>query len=282
MVERHGITSRAFRIFGWETRAAFQYLLASVLMFLSFVGFGHYTAKLTERFCELPETATGRLLLITGVLMGLPPFFRYVSYPYDPPQLFLFTLALYLSTVQRTRAFFVAFVACCLNKETALLLIPLYGLAIHGHCASPRRYWSTVLGLIAVYVSIKSALTWAFRSNPGSLVEFHLAHNVEWLTSGWTFTDLVVLSGIATLVLFRWSEKPILLRRSFLCVFLPLGALAVFLEHVDEWRGYYEAYPLAFALAVESVLRFDNAVKPGRQGAQQPARGDAEGRAPDL
>ena len=268
LVEQHDLTRRAFGVFGWESQSAFQYLLASVLMFLCFIGFGHCIVRLTERVCDTPETGLTRLLLVAGALVGLPPFFRYTSYPYDPAQLFLFTLALYFLADHNSKMFCIAFVACCLNKETAVLLIPLYGLTFHNRYTSHQRYWGTMLGLVVVYISIESALAWVFRSNPGAFVEFHLAHNVGWLTAGWTFTGLVVFLIIAALVLFRWSEKPAFLRWSFLCVLLPLGTLALFLGFVDEWRGYYEVYPIAFGLIVHSLLWFNDVFRRNREIVQ--------------
>lgn len=253
-VERHGVTTRAFSAFDWESRAAFQYLLASALMLLCFMSFGHCVVRLTEHLCDIPKTGSARILLVTGALVGLPPFLRYTSYPYDPPQLFLFTLAIYFLAVQRLKPFCIAFVFCCLNKETAVLLIPIAGLTFRNRCTSDRQYWRTMLGLVVVYVSIKFALSWLFRGNPGSIVEVHPVHNVKWLTAGWTFTDLGVTLSLAALVIFRWSEKPAFLKLSFLCVLPPLVGLALFLGYVDEWRGYYEAYPITFGLLVHSIL----------------------------
>jgi len=255
LVEQHYLTRRIFGEFRWESGAAFEYVLASLLMLLCFMGFAHCVVRLTERACAVPDASCARFLLATGALVGLPPFFRYTSFPYDPPQLFLFTLALYFLAAHRSRAFLIAFVLCCLNKETAVLLIPLYGLTFRNRSAPRRRYWSTMLALIVVYVSIKLALTWIFHATPGSFVEFHLRHNAEWFTRGWTFTDAAVLLSLAALLVFRWSEKPAFLRVSFICVFPPMAALALFLGYVDEWRGYYEAYPIAFGLVVDSLLR---------------------------
>lgn len=262
LVEQRDLARKAFSLFRWESRAALQYLLASVLMLLSFMGFAHFAAKLTERLCDVPATTGARLLLVMGALAGLPAFFRYVSYVYDPAQLFLFTLALYLLAAHRIWPFCLAFVACCLNKETAVLLIPLFALEFHDRSPSRRRYWFSVAGLIVVYVGIKSALTWYFRGNPGSFVEFHLAHNLQWLTSGWNFTDLLVFLGLSALVVYRWRDKSAFLRRSLLCVLPPLVSLALFLGFIDEWRGYYEAYPIIYAMLVDSLLRLRASLRP--------------------
>lgn len=256
-VQQHDLAQRAFDEFRWDIRAAFQYLLASVLMLLSFMGFAHCVAKLTARVCDVPDTGLTQLLLAVGALVGLPPFFRYTSFVYDPPQLFLFTLALYFLATNRIRSFFVAFVACCLNKETAVLLIPVCGLTLTSRPFPHRRVWGTIAGLSIVYVSIKCALAWVFRDNLGSHVEFHFGRNIQWLAGGWTFTDLTVFLSVAALVFFHWSEKPAFLRFSFPCVLIPLVVLTLFLGLIDEWRDYYEAYPIACALLMHSLLSFN-------------------------
>jgi hypothetical protein len=256
MVEGHLFLRNAFASLHWETSAAFLYLLASLLMLLCFIGFGHFLVLMIEQIYNIPKTRLARILLYTGVLVGLLPFFRYSSYIYDPPQLFLFTLALYYLNLHRSRSFFIVFVACCLNKETAALLIPVYGLTFRHHYASHRRYWYRVFALVFVYTAIKSGLIWYFHDNPGSLVEYQLNRNIDWLTSGWTFLNLASFFILATLVFFRWSQKPIFLRVSFLCVFPPLVVLGLFSGYLDEFRIYYEAYPLIFGLSIHSILHF--------------------------
>jgi hypothetical protein len=253
-VERTSLTRKAFARFEWDTQAAFQYLLAAFLMLLCFMGFGYGVARLTERLCGLPETGPARLALASAALIGLPPFFRHVSYPYDPATLFLYTFALYFLVRRRQGWFFLAFLLCCINKETAVLLIPLFGLTGRDRDAPPRRYWSMLLGLVVVYGVTRSALAYAFRDNPGTFVEFHLARNLGLLTTGWTFTELALLLGFAGLVFFRWSEKPAFLKIAFAVVLPPLLVLALFLGYADELRGYYEAYPIVFGLLVHSVL----------------------------
>jgi hypothetical protein len=270
LVQQNSLAKKAFKTFQWESEAAFQYLVASFLMLLCFMGFGHYVVKLTERVCNMPENGINRLLLVTGALVGLPPFFRYVSYPYDPAQLFLFTLALYFLAVHRTKPFFFAFVACCINKETAVLLIPIYCLTFRKQYSSHRQYWGTILGLIFIYVCIKATLTWYFNGNPGSFVEFHLLnHNIPLLTDGWTFTGLISSLGLAILIIYPWREKPTFLRFSFLCVLPPLVSFALIFGFVDEWRGYYEAYPIAFGLLVHTLLRLNDVFRQDRDPANQ-------------
>lgn len=44
------------------------------------------------------------------------------------------------------------------------------------------------------------------------------------------------------------------LRRGFFVVFIPMAVLALFLGYIDEFRQYYEVYPIAFLLILPSVL----------------------------
>jgi hypothetical protein len=252
----------AFAVFEWETEAAFEFGLAALAMYLCLVGFGHVFVRLANRTCNLSGTGLGNLGLACAALLLLPPFFRYTSFPYDPPQLFLFTLALLLlAQGRRGVAFFGVFALCCINKETAVLLIPLYALAhVRREPQAWRRGWMEVAGLGAIYLAVKLGLTWAFRENPGEVVEFQLAHNLRLFVNGWTFGNVGVFLGLAALTGYRWEEKPLFLKNAFWVVAPPLVALALFLGFIDEWRGYYEAYPIVFCLGLDSVLRIRRAL----------------------
>lgn len=260
IVERNVYLRSAFAHFHWETSAAYAYVVACLLMLLSFMGFAHYTSRLCLRACRIDDTYRRRSLLAVVALLGLPPFFSYTAFPYDPPQLFLFTLALYLLASQRVLAFALAFGLCCLNKETAVLLILVF--AFTSRKQMPRqRYLAVLFGLVAWYLLIRVLVAFVFRNNPGALVEFHLFdHNLRLLVSEWSFSDLVTCLVLSGLVFARWREKPEFLKVSFLAVFVPLVVLSLFLGYLNEWRGYYEAYPLAFALAVDTVSRLDAAL----------------------
>ena len=254
-IENRHLARRTFERLHWEAEQAHRYLIAAVLMLLSYVGFAHYTARLAIVTCALGDTPATRATIGVAALLGLPPFFLYTSFPYDPPQLFLFTLALYLLATHQVRPLAVLFVPCCLNKETAILLIPIAAITLRD-ALSRRQYRALLAWLVLAYVAIKLALVAAFRSNPGSVAELHgLDHNVHWLTRPWTLPDVVAWSVCAFFFLYLWREKPRFLRVSFVCTLPPLVALALLFGYVDEWRGYYEAYPVAVALAADTTKR---------------------------
>lgn len=260
-VEQNIFLSGLFGHFRWETSAAYQYTIASLLMLLSFMGFAHYASKFSLHVCGIDSTYRNRSVIAVIALLGLPAFFAYTAFPYDPPQLFLFTLSLYLLARQRIAAFALAFGLCTLNKETSVLLILVFAFTVRKWL--PRRqYMAYLAGFVVWYVLVRALIAYLFRNNPGSFVEFHLLdHNLRLLVSEWGFSDLVTWLILLGLVFYRWEKKPEFLRVSFVVVLAPLVILTLFLGLLNEWRDYYEAYPLALALSVDTVYRIDSALR---------------------
>ena len=256
-VEDHRATIKIFETYQWETSAACTYFVAAILMWLCLMGFGHYAARLTLFTLNLDETPLRRALLAGSVLLGLPAFFSYTSYIYDPPQLFLFTFALYLLARGRMTAFLVTFVFCVFNKETAILLIPIYAVVYHQQ-HTRRQFIGITTALIAIFAAIKLLINHVYQANPGFSVEFHLfPDNFLLLTYGWTFTGLLTFLALLWLLLYNWNKKPRFLKIAFLLTLPILIGMTFLFGLLNEWRDYYEAYPIAFALAVDSLQRLN-------------------------
>lgn len=245
-----------FRVFEWEPNAALQYWIASVAMLFALIGFGHVGAKLILLTCPIQDRRGGAYIAFALLsLLLLLPFFKYASYIYDPPQLALFTAALYFLKQERLRPFAVSFVLSCFNKETAVLLIPIFAL-MQQHQLPAGRYYGALAALTGVFAASRIALALAFRDNPGAMAELHLFdHNLPWLFGQASATNLIVAAGLTFLLLYRFREKDRFLRIAFACTFPVLFLLTLFLGYIDEWRDYYEAYPAGFALVVDSVRR---------------------------
>ncbi len=263
-VEKDPLARPVFERLNWETSAAYPYLLSSLLMWVCIFGFAHFAASFVMHTCGIHESFAWRLGLAAVALLGLPAFFRFTSYIYDPPQLLLFTLALLLLARGNIGPFLVIFPFVCANKETAILLIPVCAFVCRNRY-SRGKYFTLLAGLVVTYAVVKYSISYAFRNNPGSFVEvqIQLFHNVGWITRGWSFPDLVSWSVLLLLLFFGWRQKAQFLRVSFLLVLLPLVGLAVFCGFLDEWRGYYEAYPIALSLILDSILRIRTAFRPG-------------------
>ncbi|MDH7515148.1 MAG: hypothetical protein QHI48_04650 [Bacteroidota bacterium] len=252
LAHSNDVVRRAFVAFRWESDAAFEYATASLLMFLCFAGFGRVAVKLIAGTCGISAERAVGVVLLAFALGLLPVLFRYVSYIYDPPQLFLFTAGLYALFERRGWMFFFVFALCSINKETALLLIPLFAVAYRGKF-SEKRYLSVILILAAVYSLIRGLIFLAFRNNPGAAVEFHFHRNLIFLKTAWMPASLV-LSALLVLIFHDWDRKPPFLKYSLPIVLGTLGTFSLFFGFIDEWRGYYEAYPLMLASSVHSFL----------------------------
>ncbi|MFZ1945919.1 MAG: hypothetical protein WAW06_00030 [bacterium] len=254
-VERAPAGRAIFERLKWETSAAYAYFVATALMWVGFLGFAYFAAGLVMHTCGIEETMRRRTALSAVALLGLPAFFVSSSYIYDPATLVLFTATALFLARGEMRRFLVSFAFACINKETAIVLIPMAGVLWWKRY--PRaRYWGMMAALAVIYVTIKSSISYAFRENPGRFVESHFVDsNLQALASGWRFGDLVVWLVLVGLVTYRWRSKPFFLRVALISTAIPLAGLATFLGGLDEWRGYYEVYPVALALAVDSVIR---------------------------
>jgi hypothetical protein len=75
------------------------------------------------------------------------------------------------------------------------------------------------------------------------------------LTRAWRLPELAAAIVVAGLIFYGWPQKPRFLKMSFVMILPPLVIMALFLGYIDEWRGYYEAYPAAFGLAIDTMRR---------------------------
>lgn len=265
-IENQAYARRGFARLHWEAAQTHRYAVAALLMFLCYVGFAHYAARLTIHTCALADTLQTRAAIALVALLGLPSLFRYVSFIYDPPQLFLFTLALYLLATRQAAKFNAVFVLCCINKETAVLLIPIWAVTFRGTLPA-HRYYAVLAFLVLCWVVVKLALLAAYRSNPGEVAEFHFFdHNLPWLTRPWPLLTLASWCLCAWFFLFsQWKKRPAFLRLAIVCTLPPVVTMAFLFGYIDEWRAFYEAYPVAIALATDSARRLLSA--PGAGGA---------------
>ncbi len=253
-----------------DEKHPFTYFVAYGLEFLSLIGFALVLRAGVRYF--YPEARAAREVVPLAALLGLPVFFRYVSYDYDFPQLFLFTLGLLLLAQRRWWLFYPVLVLGALSKETTVLLVLVHLLA-HAGSMGRRALWVHGAVQFALVAGIRAWLQLVvFADNPGGAVEWHLPRNLALLgdPGRWPFLFLhfhwvgrtgaiyptnfnVLFLLAAPLVLGRWREKPLFLRRA-LWIAAPLLAGALCLGHFDELRDYYEVYPVVVLLGTHGLL----------------------------
>jgi hypothetical protein len=254
-VTQSGLLSRAFARVKWEPEYALAYFICVALVYGLFLAFSMYAARLILKTNGLEVSAAAERLAAGLVLLGLPPFFKFTSFLYDPAQLLLFTASLYCIFQRRWRAYLVFFTLACFNKETAILLIPIFIFTYPMYrlrLADRTARW-LLLTQAVIFVAAKAALAARFSENPGPFVEFHLLdHNLNVLAIGYGWSALVVFAALTFLWLYDWKAKPAFLKTAFLCTLPPMLVIYLFVGWIDEWRVYYEAYPVVAAMAVHT------------------------------
>ena len=244
--------SGVFKRLKWETDYALAYVVCTILVYLMFLFFALYASRLILATNGISASASAHRLLGSAVLLGLPPFFKFTSFLYDPAQLVLFTASLYYIFKRRWVPYLVFFTLTCINKETAILLIPIFVLTYPGRL-SDRLSKQILLAQAGIFALVKAVLAIAFRDNPGPFMEFHLFdHNLNVLAGGYGWSPFLLLAILALVLLYGWNEKPPFLKIAFAFTLPALVVISLFVGWIDEWRVYYEAYPVVFAMAVHT------------------------------
>lgn len=246
------VMSGIFARLKWESDYALAYMVCSVLVYLMFLFFALYASRFVLETNGISASPSARRLLASAVLLGLPPFFKFTSFLYDPAQLVLFTASLYYIFRRRWVPYLVFFTLTCINKETAVLLIPIFILHYPNGLSDglSKRLLAAQVGIL---VAVKALLTISFRDNPGPFVEFHLLdHNLSVLAGGYGWSPLLLMALLAFVCLYKWGRKPAFLKTAFIFTLPALLVISLFVGWIDEWRVYYEAYAVVFAMAVHT------------------------------
>lgn len=222
--------------------------ILGVLWYSSLLGFAWAFTRFLSTFYQFPRPFIYAVSLV-GVA-GIPAFFASYNYIYDLPHIFLFTLSLVLLSRQRWPAYLVLFALTTLNKETSVLLILAYCLYYHNKLG--RRFWRLLAGQMGMFLAIKLYLTALFGSRPGSVVEFHLRQNL--FLANYNIAQFTAFVIILVAVAYDWQNKPEFVRQA-LWLLVPLLGLTFFFGVLQEYRDYYEVYPVLLMLCAHTVAR---------------------------
>jgi hypothetical protein len=244
---------RMISMLQWETEYVYEYQIALIIMFCSFLGFAFALRYLIRLFYDFPSFVAD--LAPVGGLLILPGFFKNFNQIYDPSTLFLFALAIIFIAKRKLLPFYVVFLLATLNKETSILLAGVFFIREF----KVMRNWRLaghLLLQISIFTAVKAWITAVFKNNPGSFCEFHLTANTLGLMSKpYLLAHCIILVAVFSALLhYRWSEKPVLLRHGFLVTIIPLVSLALFFGLINELRDYYEAFPFLFLLSLPTIV----------------------------
>ncbi len=243
-------------------------LAGALLNALCFAAFLFVVRALLALFFQPPEVLAGAFPLVS--LFSIPIFEEHGTFVYDYPQLFLFTLGLYLVAARRDRAFFALLPFAVLNKETSLLLPIVYLVTRAG--TTPVRLLARHVGTqLALGLAVLGVTAYVCRHHVGELVEIHLRENLEeilragsWVRFGrvdacplfprgldvpvplgWNLPGLL---GVGLVVAMGWRSAPTFLRRALPTVLLPLVALMLAFGMWSELRALREVLPIVLLL----------------------------------
>ncbi len=224
---------------------------ASLLICFSFFGFVFTLRSFAALYWESLTVvdAIGVLSLIM-----LFPFTLTNRHVYDISTLFLFTLGLKFMAQAKWKSFFLVFMVTCLNKETTILLTLAF-FVCYWHRSRDKFFWELLILQTTIYVALRFATMWAFRNNPGGIVENRFAeHMIVFQTRpllAWIFVGFGMITIL--LALWDWKKKPFFLRRA------ALGMAPIFLVLYFIWGGpleirvFYEIYPIILLLVLPSI-----------------------------
>jgi hypothetical protein len=197
-----------------------------------------------------------------------------VWFPWDVSSVCFFTALLYLLYRERWVLWHAVFLAGTLNRETTLLLLPLFLLLLKVRGASRERLLHLCASAL-VWVAAKGALAWWFKAHSGPwMLEWlhrdqtraHWRVNLDQLTdpSLWPY----LLSALGFLWILAWHLRKVsadpFLRAGL--VILPPYALSVFLfGNMAELRVYADLIPVVLAPVISAVVTPESPV-PGRKG----------------
>jgi hypothetical protein len=236
----------------WERHLLTEYLIGCIIMYLGLVGFFFAFRYLFKTVYE----ASDKLLDLTSLvaLLGLPAMFKYASYIYDFSTLFLFTLSLALMARKKWRSFLVIYTLACFNKETTILLTLLF--VIYSYCIPGSRlgkfaFIKILSEQMGIYLIVRLVLYYFFHNNHGVFLTGDIP-NIHNLSMAPYSIEAFFYLFIALMVLYKWEEKPLLLKYG-LWILPTLVIPCLFFGYLDELRDYYEAYPIVLLLMAHTM-----------------------------
>lgn len=233
-----------------------EYIIAAAIVFACLVGFAYAIRLLFLRLYS--GSALAADLVPVFALLWLPVTFREanLAYLYDFPTLLLFTLSLYLLAGQRWSAFYLVFALGCLNKETFILVTPIFAWYYLRQMRGSRML-QHLEAQLAIFAVIQGTLYWVFRHNLGGQLERHLLdHNLYVFRHlPYDIISMLVLFVLLGGLFHDWQHKPRLLKCG-LGVLAAVLPLAMVFAWIDELRAYYEFFPVVTLLLFHTFSKY--------------------------
>jgi hypothetical protein len=258
---------REHSVEAWSVDLQAKYLLTGFLMFVSLLLAMFSLRKITFDLFPARALADASPVLFA---MFLPLTFRGDGgFMYDFTELGLYCLGLHFLFRGDNCKFLILIPIIILNKEAGLLVLPLSAIILFStmnkKSACVQLANQSIVAIVA-YLLIRSL----FAGNPGSTAEFHLWGNLRFwsdirnylaMMSTSTFfipvpkpNNIFLLSLFIVVILYRWKEKPLLIRRLLLAASVINLPLFIVFCYRDEFRNLSLMYPFLHLLMCHSIM----------------------------
>ncbi len=240
-----------FAKYGWLPEFAAVYLVALVVLYVCLLGFFYAFRYFMRGIFEGPRVFIDLGGLVA--LAGIPPLTAGLHTLYDFGTLFFMAAGLGLMVRRHWLAYLPVFVLACLNRETAILLT--FICVVNAYDLMPRgRLVFFTLVQFAVWFAVRFWIGWLYRGNPGGVVEFQYVQNIKnlFLAPSYSLAQLLAVLALLFLIFNNWPRKPLFLKRALIW-FVPTLVVYFAVGILNEWRIYFEWYPIFLCLALDNV-----------------------------
>ena len=253
------LTEKAEGTQGYELELAVSVVVALTFHLLAMVAIG----ALARTLYEAPALHH-RVIIPLCFSLFLPTLFKNCTFVYDMTNLCFITVGYLLLARRRLVLFHLFYALALLNKESFVLTSVVFLVLMWD-----RLPWRVYLGCLVLqgvtFLGLGRILAMVFGNTPGTFLQNWLGQNLGWIVRNnvWFFLTeidrtaywfpLAYLPFFLFLAVFRWREKHPVLRRMFVPAFIVLTLVNLSMVVFDEWRDFYEVYPLVVLLAYETI-----------------------------
>jgi hypothetical protein len=253
------LAARTVGLRGYEAEFA-----VSVVVMVVFLALAMWALGSLARAFFIFSPVHDRVVIPLGFALFLPILYKHNTFVYDMPTICLTTVGFLLLVRGRLRWFHLLFAFALLNKESFILTSFVF-LVLMIDRLPWRRYILCLAGQAVYFVALRWTLALAFRDSEGAFFDNLVPSSFEWLLNRGVLSLLTYLDRTAYvfpvlyipclvgLAFLPWRTKHPDLRRMAAVVLLVLLAVNFTLTVFEEWRGFYEVYPLLVLLAYENL-----------------------------
>jgi hypothetical protein len=175
--------------------------------------------------------------------------------PMDWITVFLFLLAYRLLRSDHPRdlvRYLMLFPVIVMHRETAILLVLLYGLLNH-KTMSRRTFWISLACQISTFTFHRLAVIKIFSDSPGDAIRLYYDVMGTYLQTPAMIAALFILIGIFSIAYANWNHYDDFIKAAF--ALFPIQILLhVILGNPFEFRVLAESFPVAFIIVFAGLV----------------------------